>query len=352
MRLDDPQIVALLATQWSEPDDGSAFWATYGITAAVRSEIVRLQGGRCRICTEEAALVVDHCHATGRARGLICGRCNTGLGHADDSPDALRAKAARYLRAAEYLDHSRAETAAVTAWHERGRAVQAKRAEVVAERAVERARSQAIADTKARQLAAEQAIAEEARRQPDILALWPKDLLRVFPVRQAVRRFPMREGRWTMWCPVDKADGIANRIDDFFSSDADAFVGLRGITYTGDAMAFSGLTPEETAGYFVAGFVKSFDDSVRKYRDRDEADRLIGLVNAAVEAILPWGNKVHEWHEKCSVVLPKVPDLTNDRLADLRTPRELVMEAVDLWRLTLDRWALLSVVDPSSRVAP
>lgn len=60
------------------------------------------QDGRCAICG--AALrrgtggaAVDHCHDTGRVRGLLCVRCNTGLGCFEDSP-ALMQTAISYIQ--------------------------------------------------------------------------------------------------------------------------------------------------------------------------------------------------------------------------------------------------------------
>lgn len=56
----------------------------------------------CMICgiTEDEigrALDVDHCHGSGKVRGLLCNPCNTVLGHAKDRADILEA-AAKYLR--------------------------------------------------------------------------------------------------------------------------------------------------------------------------------------------------------------------------------------------------------------
>ncbi|WP_433359338.1 endonuclease VII domain-containing protein [Actinoplanes sp. CA-142083] len=51
--------------------------------------------------TEGVRLVVDHCHRTGRVRGLLCAGCNVMIGNAADSPEILLAAAAYLSRDAE-----------------------------------------------------------------------------------------------------------------------------------------------------------------------------------------------------------------------------------------------------------
>jgi hypothetical protein len=68
----------------------------YGLTPEAFDALVNAQGGKCRICGRRDPGCVDHCHTTGRVRGVLCLRCNAGLGHFRDDSRLLRA-AAEYL---------------------------------------------------------------------------------------------------------------------------------------------------------------------------------------------------------------------------------------------------------------
>ena len=72
----------------------------YGISVEDFTTLLRQQGGGCAICSEipEREFHVDHDHATGVVRGLLCGSCNLALGHLKDDPVRLRA-AVQYLEA-------------------------------------------------------------------------------------------------------------------------------------------------------------------------------------------------------------------------------------------------------------
>jgi hypothetical protein len=71
----------------------------FGISPEEYDSILAAQGGLCAICAGTPGgrwkrFVVDHDHATGMIRALLCSRCNTALGHAQDSPTLLRRMAA------------------------------------------------------------------------------------------------------------------------------------------------------------------------------------------------------------------------------------------------------------------
>lgn len=70
----------------SNPDakprqQGYDYLRKYGLTTEQVALAVAEQGGRCAICGKVKRLVVDHHHATGRVRGMLCIRCNTFLGY-------------------------------------------------------------------------------------------------------------------------------------------------------------------------------------------------------------------------------------------------------------------------------
>lgn len=76
---------------------------SYGITPERYDEMMAMQGHSCGICgkhqdNEVKRLAVDHCHATGEVRALLCHNCNKALGLFRDSPDLLS-------MAAKYLEH-------------------------------------------------------------------------------------------------------------------------------------------------------------------------------------------------------------------------------------------------------
>ena len=57
----------------------------YGITREQFVDIAMSQDGRCKICELKTdKLCVDHDHETGKIRGLLCGKCNYGLGMFND----------------------------------------------------------------------------------------------------------------------------------------------------------------------------------------------------------------------------------------------------------------------------
>lgn len=70
----------------------------YGLSAAEVAALVDRQGGRCLICARDLGDKphVDHDHATGRVRGVLCFNCNGGLGQFGDDVERVRA-AAEYL---------------------------------------------------------------------------------------------------------------------------------------------------------------------------------------------------------------------------------------------------------------
>lgn len=72
--------------------------SNYNITLEEYRKLLEGQNGVCKICgkSDSKALSVDHSHITGEIRGLLCQKCNSGLGMFNDSPELLN-KAIEYL---------------------------------------------------------------------------------------------------------------------------------------------------------------------------------------------------------------------------------------------------------------
>lgn len=75
----------------------------YGITPEVYDELLAAQHGVCAVCKQPEVcthagrpkrLAVDHDHATGIIRGLLCTCCNRAIGLTGDNPNRLRELAA------------------------------------------------------------------------------------------------------------------------------------------------------------------------------------------------------------------------------------------------------------------
>ncbi|MFH8612816.1 endonuclease VII domain-containing protein [Streptomyces sp. NPDC018029] len=74
----------------------SYFKRKYGLTMAERDLLIASQKGLCVICLSAPAVHVDHCHETGKVRGVLCFNCNSGIGKLGDDPDRTR-RATAYL---------------------------------------------------------------------------------------------------------------------------------------------------------------------------------------------------------------------------------------------------------------
>lgn len=69
--------------------------ARYGIDEEQYETMLEKQGGVCKICkkyelrAKSKYMVVDHCHDTGKVRGILCHKCNTALGLFNDDTELL-----------------------------------------------------------------------------------------------------------------------------------------------------------------------------------------------------------------------------------------------------------------------
>jgi hypothetical protein len=71
---------------------GNLLTLKYNITLTDYNTMLYIQDSKCLICkTYKEVLSVDHCHTTGKVRGLLCNHCNSMLGQAKDNIETLLA---------------------------------------------------------------------------------------------------------------------------------------------------------------------------------------------------------------------------------------------------------------------
>lgn len=73
----------------------------YGVTSQQKEKLITAQAGKCAICNTKLDnpkfTNVDHCHNTGKIRGILCHHCNFGLGQFKDNVELLES-AIKYLK--------------------------------------------------------------------------------------------------------------------------------------------------------------------------------------------------------------------------------------------------------------
>lgn len=95
------------ATEWNKNNPDKAYVhkrssaiKKYGITLEQYEALRMRQDYKCGICKKETkVLAVDHCHVTGKVRGLLCKPCNSGIGFLNDDIDLIKS-------ALEYLNET------------------------------------------------------------------------------------------------------------------------------------------------------------------------------------------------------------------------------------------------------
>lgn len=98
--------IAAYRKKWERQNAHRRFEASlkrrYRITSHIYYTILRKQKGGCALCEckegrKGGRLFIDHCHKSKKVRGLLCTKCNSILGMANDRVDLLR-KAIKYLK--------------------------------------------------------------------------------------------------------------------------------------------------------------------------------------------------------------------------------------------------------------
>ena len=99
-RLAHPERIKAYSVRYSSVNRANHRKWAYGMAAPEYEQMLTIQGGKCAACGADnsgavnrdgtfRAMFVDHDHATGKIRGLLCGSCNSTLGYAHDNTERL-----------------------------------------------------------------------------------------------------------------------------------------------------------------------------------------------------------------------------------------------------------------------
>jgi hypothetical protein len=69
----------------------------YGLSKKEYNELKKQQNNKCLICLKEKKLCIDHCHISGKVRGLLCRKCNAAIGSLGDDIKTIT-RALNYLK--------------------------------------------------------------------------------------------------------------------------------------------------------------------------------------------------------------------------------------------------------------
>lgn len=84
---------AILANKYDRRDWVYHIKRTYNLTPEEYHTMYEKQGGLCQVCLNPQTnkkLSIDHCHQTGKVRGLLCTSCNLALGKLKDDPEIIK----------------------------------------------------------------------------------------------------------------------------------------------------------------------------------------------------------------------------------------------------------------------
>jgi hypothetical protein len=78
----------------------------YGLPLSVFNNYLQKQNNKCAICErdlmDETGIMIDHCHKSGKVRGILCRNCNFMIGFGNDDINVLKS-AINYLIEATFV---------------------------------------------------------------------------------------------------------------------------------------------------------------------------------------------------------------------------------------------------------